>query len=80
MNTTVCDAVPALGIVPGAAKANDPATLAPPPLRAAEASDSPNVIPAAVGAAVIVGVALAIVKASVFVAAKSGSVPVTVTE
>jgi hypothetical protein len=63
MNVTPCAAVPATGCVPGVVKANVPGTLvpntlAPPPLNVEFARAWPNVTGVAVGAVVIVGVAL----------------------
>ena len=55
---TPCSAVPTFGWVVGVVKAKVPATLATPPPSVELASVCPNVIDVAVGAVVIVGVAL----------------------
>ena len=61
VNVTLCAAVPADGAVVGVVNAKVPATLPTPPLSVELASVCPNVIPVAVGAVVIVGVALSTV-------------------
>ena len=61
-------AVPALGAVLDDVKLNAPAVLAVPPLNVEEAKVCPKVIPLAVGAALIVGVAFATVTFTVLVA------------
>ena len=55
MNVTLCKAVPPLGIVEGAVKANVPEGVDEPPVRVEEASVWPKVIALAVGQAVMLG-------------------------
>ena len=58
MKVTLCGAVPAEGAVLGAVKVKLPGTDPTPPLRFELASVWPKVIPAALGAVVMVGIAL----------------------
>ena len=68
VNVTPWLAVPALGAIEGVVKAKVPGVLAVPPDRVELASVCPKVIPLAVGATLIVGVALATAKLTVVVA------------
>ena len=61
-------AVPTFGDVDGVVKANDPGVLALPPVRLLSANVWPKVMPLAVGAALIVGVALPTVTLALVVA------------
>ena len=68
VNVTPWLAVPALGAIEGVVKTKVPAVLAVPPDSVELASVCPKVIPLAVGATLIVGVALATAKLTVVVA------------
>lgn len=61
-------AVPTAGVVPGVVKANVPSVLAEPPVRLESAKVCPKVMPEAVGAVTMVGVALLVVTLAVVVA------------
>ena len=63
VNVTPCDEVPTRGVIEESVQAKDPGTLAVPPLRIEEAKDCPWVMLDAVGAPLMVGVALATVSA-----------------
>ena len=64
MNVTSWSAVPTFGYVDGVVKVKDPGVLALPPVRLLSANVCRKMIPLAMGGAVIVGVALAIVKST----------------
>jgi hypothetical protein len=67
VKVTLWEEVPALGVVVGAVNAKLPATLAAPPLRVLLDKVCPYVIAPALGAALIVGVALLTVTLTVVV-------------
>lgn len=68
VNVTPWLAVPTAGIVPGVVKANEPPVLARPPVKLDKARVWPEVMLEAVGAVVMVGVALLVVTLTVVVA------------
>ena len=74
----LCVLTPAPGRYEGELKVKVPFTLALPPLRVAAERARPSVMIAATGSEVSVGVALAMVKSTILLPLKLGSVDVTV--